>query len=90
MTIEIFKDWVLSVQGIIFIVLMLVITVMALALFRKAKKIMDAVGKVTEKVQSASSSVNEDSLRPILKVVALVQGIRTVRDTFNKKQGGKK
>jgi len=89
LTIEIFKDWVLSIQGVIFIVLMLVMTVLALILFRKAKKIFDAVDKVTGKVQSASSSVSEEVLRPVLQIVTLAQGIRSMRNAFRKKQGGK-
>ena len=90
MTIEIFSDWVLSIQGVIFIVLMLVMTVLALVIFRKVKKVLDAVDKVTGRVESASSSVSEDFLRPVLQIVTLVQGIRSVREAFKKKQGGKK
>jgi len=89
LTIEIFRDWVLSIQGVIFIILMLVMTVLALILFRKAKKMLDAVDKVTGKIRSASSSVSEEVLRPVLQIVTLAQGIRSIRNTFKKKQGGK-
>ena len=85
MNIEIVRDLILSVQGVVFIVLMLVITVLVLVLFRKAKKMLDAVDKVTGRVQKASSSVNEEVVKAALQVVTLIQGARTIRDAFKKK-----
>lgn len=83
--IEFVRDLILSVQGVVFIVLMLVITVLVLVLFRKAKKMLDAVDKVTGRVQKASSSVNEEVVKAALQVVTLIQGARTIRDAFKKK-----
>ena len=85
MDIEFVRDLILSVQGVVFIVLMLVITVLVLVLFRKAKKMLDAVDKVTGRVQKASSSVNEEVVKAALQVVTLIQGARTIRDAFKKK-----
>ncbi len=82
---ELIRDLILSVQGVVFIVLMLVMTVALLVILRKAKKVLDAVDKVTGKVQQASSSVNEDVIKAALQVVTLVQGARTIRDAFKKK-----
>ena len=85
MNIEIVRDLILSVQGVVFIVLMLVMTVLALVLFRKAKKVLDTVDTVTGRVQQASSSVNEEVVKTVLQVVTIVQGARTIRDAFKKK-----
>ncbi len=82
---ELIRDLILSVQGVVFIVLMLVMTVALLVVLRKAKKVLNAVDKVTGKVQQASSSVNEDVIKAALQVVTLVQGARTIRDAFKKK-----
>ena len=82
---ELIRDLILSVQGVVFIVLMLVMTVALLVILRKAKKVLDAVDKVTGKVQQASSSVNEEVIKAALQVVTLVQGARTIRDAFKKK-----
>ena len=46
---------------------------------------LDAVDKVTGRVQQASSSVNDEVVKTALQVVTLVQGIRTIRDAFKKK-----
>ena len=85
MNVEIIRDLILSIQGVVFIVLMLVITVLVLVLFRKAKKVLDAVDKVTGRVQQASSSVNEEVIKAALQMVTLIQGARTIRDAFKKK-----
>jgi hypothetical protein len=83
--IEFVRDLILSIQGVVFIVLMLVITVLILVLFRKAKKMLDAVDTVTGKVQKASSSVNEEVVKAALQMVTLIQGARTIREAFKKK-----
>ena len=85
MDIEFVRDLILSIQGVVFIVLMLVITVLILVLFRKAKKMLDAVDTVTGKVQKASSSVNEEVVKAALQMVTLIQGARTIREAFKKK-----
>jgi hypothetical protein len=83
--VELIRDVILSVQGVVFIVLMLVMTALILVLFRKAKKVLDAVDKVTGKVQQASSSVNEEVIKAVLQVVTVAQGARSIRDAFKKK-----
>jgi len=85
LNIEFVRDLILSVQGVVFIVLMLVMTVLALVLFRKAKKMLDAVDTVTGKVKKASSSVNEEVVKAALQMVTVIQGARTIRDAFKKK-----
>jgi hypothetical protein len=83
--IEFVRDLILSVQGVVFIVLMLVMTVLMLVLFRKAKKMLNAVDTVTGKVEKASSSVNEEVVKAALQMVTLIQGARTIREAFKKK-----
>lgn len=85
MNIEFVRDLILSVQGVVFIVLMLVMTVLMLVLFRKAKKMLDAVDTVTGRVKKASSSVNEEVVKAALQMVTVIQGARTIRDAFKKK-----
>lgn len=85
MDIEFVRDLILSIQGVVFIVLMLVMTGLVLVLFVKAKKVLNAVDKVTGKVQHASSSVNEEVVKAVLQVVAVAQGARSIRDAFKKK-----
>ena len=85
MNIEIVRDLILSVQGVVFIVLMLVMTTLALVLYRKAKKVLDTADKVTGRVQQASSSVNDEVIKTALQVVTVVQGVRTIRDAFRKR-----
>jgi hypothetical protein len=82
--IETIRDMILSIQGAVFIILMLVVTVLALALFRKVKRVVDAFSAVTTKVQQASSSVNQEPIKVMLQILSLVQGVRNIRDAFRK------
>ena len=89
MGIEIFRDWVISIGAIAAFFALTTVTILALVLYRKACRILDSLETVAGKLRSASSSVNEDTMRPIMQAIAVLQGVNQVRNMFQKKQGGK-
>jgi len=89
MGIEVFRDWAISVSAIAVSVGMIVIIVLALGLYRKVRQILNKLEAMAGKLHRASDAVNEEYLRPILKAVALFQGVSSIRNTFRKKKEAK-
>ncbi len=89
MGIEIFRDWVISIGAIVALLSLATVAVLAMMLYRKASRILASLEAVVGKLRSASTSVNEDALRPILQLIAVFQGVNQIRNIFQKKQGGK-
>ena len=88
MDIEVFRDWAISVSAVAVFIGMIVITVLAVGLYRKANRILTKLEAVAGKLRRASDAVNEEYLRPILQAVALFQGVSSIRNMFRKKEGG--
>lgn len=88
MGIEIFRDWVISIAMIAGFLSAGIIAVLAIMFYRRASRIMVSLEAVAGKLRSASSAVSEETLRPIMQLIAVMQGVNQVRSIFQKKQGG--
>ena len=75
MSIEWFRDLVISIFGVGATLVIIFIGVLAFLFYRKLKPILNSVKSVTKTVENISSCVEEEVSRPLARVAAFVQGI---------------
>ncbi len=75
MSIEWFRDLVISILGVGATVVIIFIGVLTFLLYRKLRPILNSVKSVTKTVENISSCVEEGMSGPLAKLAAFVQGI---------------
>ena len=76
MSIEWFRDLVLSIFGLGVTVVAIFLAVLAFLLYRRLKPVLDSLKATTKTVENLSSCVEVEVARPLAQVAAFVQGIR--------------
>ena len=93
MSIDWFRDLVISIAGVALIGLLVLVAVLSYSLYRRARSILDSVKIVSRTIQEISSYVVGEVVKPVAQVVAIIQGIRqgvdTINKLFKKQEGGK-
>ncbi len=93
MSIEWFRDLVVSIFGIGATVVIIFIGVIAFLLYRKLRPILNSLKATTKTVESISSTVEEEVSRPLAQLAAFIQGIRQavslVSRFSRRKKGGR-
>ncbi len=93
MSIDWFRDLVISIAGVLLIIVLLFIAGLTFLLYRRAKIILDAMKTTSQNIAGISTYVTNEVARPLIQVVAFVQGIRqgvnAVSRLFRKKEGEK-
>ena len=93
MSIEWFRDLVISINGVLLIVVLIFVAVLLYSLYRRVRSILDSAKITARAIGGVSSYVAEEAVKPMIQLVSFVQGIRqgvdTVTKIFKKKQGGK-
>ena len=91
MGIEWFRDLAISLSGLILIGVLIFIAVLAYSLSRRISSILDSMKIVSKNVQGISSFVTDEVAKPLIQVVAFVQGIRqginAISKLFKRKKG---
>jgi len=91
MGIEWFRDLAISLSGLILIGVLIFIAVLAYSLYRRISSILDSMKIVSKNVQGISSFVTDEVAKPLIQVVAFVQGIRqginAIGKLFKRKKG---
>ncbi len=75
MTIEWLRDLIIVIYGVVGIVFLVIVVFMAVALFRRAKTILDSLTVTSANIQEISTVARDQIVRPILQVGAIMQGI---------------
>ncbi len=92
MSIDWFRDLVICIFGLVATGVLVFIAVLSYSLYRRTKPILESIKTRATTVQAISSYVGEELVKPVIEVVALVQGIRQGIDTatkfFRKRKGG--
>ncbi len=87
-----FRDLVIVILGIVAVGVLVFVSVLLYSLYRRIKPILDAIKTTSRTVEGICSSWGEGLMKPLIQVVAVVQGIRqgidTVSKLFGKKGGG--
>lgn len=93
MSIDWFRDLVISITGVLVIVVLLLIAGLTFSLYRRAKVILDTMKTTTHNIAGISTYVTNEVAKPIIQVVAFIQGIRqgvnAIGRLFSKKEGEK-
>ena len=92
MSIDWFRDLVISISGLVLIGVLILVAVLSYSLYHRVRSILDSIKNTSRNIQGISSYVGDEVIKPVTQVVALIQGIRQGIDTmgklFKKKEGG--
>ena len=89
MNIEWFRDLAICILSFGATAVIILIGVLALLLYRKLRPIIDSVKATTKTVENVSSCVEEEVVKPLAQLAALVKGIRQAFNMFGKFSKGK-
>ena len=91
MSIDWFRDLVISISGLVVTGVLIFIAVLLYSLYRKISSILDSARATSTTIKEVSSYVGIEVIKPVIQIVAIAQGIRQGIDTaskFFKKKGG--
>ena len=92
MGIDWFRDLVICVFGLVATGVFILIAVLLFSLYRKVRAILDSVKATSRTLQTVSSYVGDEVVKPVIELAAIIQGVRQGIDTvgryFKKKEGG--
>ena len=92
MSIDWFRDLVVCIFGLVATGVFILVAVLSYSLYRRARPILDSIKTTSRTIQGISSYVGEEAVKPVIQVVALIQGIRqgidAISGIFRKKGGG--
>ena len=94
MTIEWFRDLVICIAGVVLTGVLVFIAVMAYSLYRRTKSTLDSTNAILAAVQKFSNYVQDEAAKPLIQMLALLQGISQGVGTFSnlfrkRKEGGR-
>jgi len=93
MSIDWFRDLVICISGLVAAGVLIFIAVLLYSLYRRTRSILDSMQARATTVQGISSYIGDEVLKPLIQVVALVQGIRqgiyAISKFLKKEEGGK-
>ena len=93
MSIDWLRDLVIAISGLVLIGVLIFVAVLSFSLYRRIRAILDSIKTTSRTVQGISSYVGDEVAKPLIQVVALIQGMRqgidTISKLFKKKEGGK-
>ena len=87
-----FRDLAITILVVVAAGVLIVITVLAFSLYRRARSILNSEKTDAKTVQQLSSYVGEEIVKPVIQIAALVQGIWQGIDSvskFFKRKGGR-
>ena len=83
MGIDWFRDLVVCIAGLVLTGVLIFCAVMAYSLYKRTKPILDSIKTTSATIQGISSYVQDEVAKPLIQVVALVEGVRQGIDTFS-------
>jgi len=84
MGIDWFRDLILCIFGLVATGVLIFVAVLSYSLYHRARSIIDSIETTSRTIQVISSCVRDEVAKPVIEVVALVQGIRQGIDTASK------
>ncbi len=93
MSIDWFRDLSISIFGLVAAGVLIFLAVLSYSLYHRVRSILDSIETTSRTIQGFSSYVRDEVAKPVIEVMALVQGIRqgidTVSKFFRKSEGGR-
>lgn len=84
MGIEWYRDLFICIFGLIGTIVSIFIAVLLFKIYRRAKVILDSVKTTAKTIQTVSDYAGSEVIKPLLQIVAVIQGIRQGIDTVGK------
>ena len=93
MSIDWFRDLVISIFGVVATGVSIFIAVLAYSLYRRIKPVLKSLKKSAKTIQTLSSYTENEVVKPLIQMATVIQGVRqginAVGKIFQKKKGGK-
>ena len=84
MSIDWFRDLIICIAGVVATGVLIFVAVLSYSLYRRTRSILDSIKTTSRTIQSISSYVGDGVAKPLIQVVALIQGIRQGIDAVGK------
>ena len=93
MSIGWYRDLIICISGVVASGVLIFLAVLAFSLYRRMKVLLDSIKTTSKTVEGISSYVGGEVVKPLIQVVALINGIRQGMDSVSKffktQKGGK-
>ena len=93
MSIDWWRDLVICIFGLVATGVLVFVAVLAYSLYHRIRSILDSIKATSKTVQGISSYAGDEVAKPLIQVVAFIQGIRqgidAIRKIFKKEEGGR-
>ncbi|MBA7679412.1 hypothetical protein ES703_87704 [subsurface metagenome] len=84
MSIEWFRDLIICILGLVATGVLIFIAVLSYLFYRRTRSILDSIETISRTIRGITSYVGGEVAKPLIQVVALIQGIRQGIDTISK------
>ena len=84
MSIEWLSDLIIAIAGVVLIGVLIFITVLSYSLYHRTRSILDSIRVTPRTIQGISSYVGDEAVKPIIQIVALIQGVRQGIDAVSR------
>jgi len=88
-----YRDLIICIYGVVGTIALIMIVVLVYKLYSRIKSILDSAKRTAGTIDDVTSYVGNQAVKPMVQIVALVQGVRQGINTFNnlfqKRKGGK-
>ncbi|MFC1939792.1 hypothetical protein ACFLXO_03800 [Chloroflexota bacterium] len=93
MSIDWFRDLVIIIFAVVATGVSIFITVLVYSIYRRIKPTLKSLKKSAKAIETLSSYAENEVVKPLVQVAAVIQGVRqginAVNKIFQKKKGGK-
>ena len=79
-----FRDLVICISGVVVIVVLIFVAVLAYSFYHRARVVLDSIEATSITLQRISNEVSDEVVKPVIQVVALIQGLRQGIDTISR------
>ena len=86
MAIDWFRDLAICVLGLVATGVLIMGAVILASLYRRTRSILDAVQATSAHIKSMSSYLESEVVKPVIQLIALVEGIKQGIDTVFKRK----
>ncbi len=84
MSVDWFRDLIICIFGLVVMGVSIFVAVLLYSLYRRIRSILDSIQATSRTIQGVSSYVRDEVVKPVIEVVALVQGIRQGINSISK------
>ena len=84
MSIDWLRDLVICIFGLMATAMLFFVAVLSFLLYRRIRTILDSLKDTTKTIRKLSSYVEEEVVKPMVEIAALIQGIRQGINTIGK------